>query len=215
MNDLELLRMIADLQRQIDALKTQDVAVNNSITRRGFVTTAPNDTTKFWRGDASWAVPPVPSSNPVILFASTTETTSNGAEQTAYTFSIPGGTLSTNNILRVRMVLDMSHSAVAAATMKLLYGATTLFTITVNTLGSNDGVTEVIFYLKGNGATNSQRGTGSMISVDVGFLNVGYGTGTAAEDSTAAKNLVIKFNSANAGNTWISRLCTVEKIVNT
>jgi hypothetical protein len=38
------------------------VVADNSITSKGVVATAPNDTTKFWRGDASWAVPPASSS---------------------------------------------------------------------------------------------------------------------------------------------------------
>lgn len=39
-------------------LSTSDVTTNNvSITKHGFTPKAPNDTTKFLRGDATWAVP--------------------------------------------------------------------------------------------------------------------------------------------------------------
>lgn len=39
------------------ALVSADIPLNTT-SQAGAVATAPNDTTKFWRGDASWAVPP-------------------------------------------------------------------------------------------------------------------------------------------------------------
>jgi hypothetical protein len=138
-----------------------------------------------------------------------------------YTKTIAAGDLSTNKALRLRIGFDALMATGSAGfsglRIQVLFGATTLWDASspgvfpINA-ARRAGVLELV--LQADGATNAQILTGVFLMGPAGapttgtgaFGNANDGTvvpfgGTAAEDSTAAKDLVVKVaplhNAAN------------------
>lgn len=160
-------------------------------------------------------------------------------ETTIFTFSVAGGTLSTNNMLRLTLVGQIQGGAAAdyTATIRLKYGATTMATGTfkatdwsnsfVANLPANTGVT-FIGNLAANGATNAQvatlqaecakvfawDSTGTLVLCAGRFNTATTARGTAAEDSTLAKTLAVtlQWSTAVAANTYTMEYATLEKL---
>jgi hypothetical protein len=137
--------------------------------------------------------------------------------------TVPANTLGTSNGIRGRFYISQLQdtSGVSAnLNITLIYGATTVATLTLTTPpspwspGSQQGHFD--FLLLANNSTSSQ--TGSIDAVVGGGANTGSNiknwidatTGTAAEDSTAAKTLAVKmqWSAASAG-----RIFTVNHFV--
>jgi hypothetical protein len=137
------------------------------------------------------------------------------AEQTLYSLSIKGGTLSTKNKVTLSLRGFVNGRNVAGAdtlTWRFKYGATTLVTFTqqLNSVGPVRLNTEpyaITVELMGHNATNAQTMRtisvmresvgGSIVPVSPGLLR-----GTATEDSTADKTLAVtvQFSFADANN---------------
>jgi len=118
----------------------------------------------------------------------------DNTEQTALSFSVPGGTLGTAHAIRVTIQARIIHSIAGTLTVKFKYGATTMLTITVpEGTSTADKSTDIHFLLAATGATNTQRVSGRVDMQDAAnTLRTRWNQeGTAAEDSTAAKTLAV------------------------
>lgn len=166
-----------------------DVTTNDvSVSKHGFAPKAPNSLTRFLRGDATWAELYRTGLNVVTSPTSVSNTTS---ETTLYTFSIPGGTLGTNRMLLLRTFMTSTHFN-AAGTLRFKYGATTLVTLSFpSTAGVRTYMIDLM--LRANGATNAQVALGCIF----GSMTAGA-SGTANEDSTANRNLVMTWQYSAA-----------------
>jgi len=139
--------------------------------------------------------------HPGLISSDTSDTVISGtSETTLFTDTVPGGTLGTDGVVRVRLhISDFDLTNVQTCTFKLKYGATTVIThgITGAFTASNlRGFLE--FTLMGAGATNSQEGylSGHMGSLHSSMNNGGTWTnptdeGTSAEDSTGDLTLAV------------------------
>ncbi len=119
------------------------------------------------------------------------------SEQTLYTFSVPGGTLSTANMLRLRIWGTQIDGNTTGNVYRIKYGGTTMLTITTTTVFLTAATFRIDVVLNANAATNAQR----MLALVEGFTIVGTPTlGTAAEDSTAAKSLAVTVQPSDIAN---------------
>ncbi len=157
---------------------------------------------------------------PVILDAAVQSTTvgNTANETTLYTFAIPAGTMGTANALKLTIIGTWKQNASKHMTIKLIYGATTVATIT-DSAYENSATTfnfKIEAYLCAQGATNAQFGTihyrtglKDSDSMDCGAQ------GTSTEDSTGALNLVVtcKWDGASADATLTSKYAILEKII--
>jgi hypothetical protein len=158
-----------------------------------------------------------------LLDKVTADTTvgNTGTETTIYTKSIVGGTLSTNNALRLTMQMkisldsDVSLGSHQSLALRFKYGATTLVTDTISGPATGSAITNkgliLVVDLSADGATNAQllheRGQLEAIVGSAGAGNPGFNDlvgmtsnvkfGTAAEDSTAAKTLLVSAQWTN------------------
>lgn len=144
-------------------------------------------------------------SGPALLARSVTSAAANNTtETTLFTTSIPGDTLSTNNKLRLHMVAALlNNSGVSyAPRIRIYYGATTIYDDTPTALASIAAARpfQITCDLAGAGATNAQvassttfvGGQNGLAGVTVANSALRHGLHIAvAEDSTAAKNLVV------------------------
>lgn len=158
------------------------------------------------------------SANPVWAAASTKIASSPGAtawqntdtsERTWFTTSVPGGTLGTGNVIRLRGFYEYVNGAsTATKQIKLKYGATTIFDSGALTPTSASitlrGFLEIV--ILANGSTSAQTGFLSMQAFTDQVLNPApsrianiNGRGTAAIDSTSAQNLLVTIQDG-AGN---------------
>lgn len=131
-------------------------------------------------------------------------------ETTVSTFSLPANILGTNNMVIGTIYLsdlDIRGAAGATLTLRLKYGATTLVSLLFAPAGTaTNGQAKIEVYLAAVGATNSQKGTMSLYRNPTAASGAWDGAiitpGTAAEDSTAAKNLIVtaQWSEANSGD---------------
>lgn len=157
------------------------------------------------------------------------EVVSTTTETTVYTFSVPGGTLSTLRFLDIAMIGDVLNNGIGSNTVqiRLKYGATTILdtgAISIGNTGATRGYLCFRARISAKNATNAQiahgvygfsQGTGAAgtLAQLTGGAGVQYeGTGTAAEDSTAAKNLVLTIqNGLSSAN--LSSFCRVVQVI--
>lgn len=148
---------------------------------------------------------------PKLLNTITTDVTfsSSTAENTLLSYSVPGGTLGTSNVIRVTMhVNPLGVTTTNTWTLRLKYGATTLTTYTYTGSGTLGAAGKMEFLLAGAGTTGTQNGS-YVLSLGqnsyVGNANTvrqlfgESGQGTSSEDSTAAKTLAITSQHSNSG----------------
>jgi hypothetical protein len=130
-----------------------------------------------------------------VAVATVTNTTT---ETTVYSFSVPGGTLGTNDAIRMTLVGSWVNNTGGGDTVviRVKYGATTIFSYTYNPTNGSYGVNLETF-LSALNATGAQVANSRFTAVQ-GLTGAGavptdiLGThATIAEDSTAAKNLVV------------------------
>lgn len=139
------------------------------------------------------------------IFTSTTQVTVNNTvvETTLFSFTLLGGSLSTNRLLQMRSMIAVESNAGTTYTFRLKYGATTILTIALPVVIANSYY-PLFMDLKGDAATNAQEAHGSIIHDQSGSTFRGISArGTAAEDSTANKTLAltVQLGSAGAGIT--------------
>jgi hypothetical protein len=149
-----------------------------------------------FRGDGSQLTNlPLGPSSPAIDKVTTNATVvSTAAETNLYSFSVSGGTLGTNNVLRLTIqISDLDVVDGDNCVLRLKYGGTTLASVTVaNSTGS--GVTNakasISLFLAGDGASNTQIGSIVFRGSHAAFSS-SVAQGTSAVDSNAAQTLVV------------------------
>lgn len=137
---------------------------------------------------------------PMSLMESVTETTvtNTTVETTVATMSLPGGILGTNNILLIATYGILTNTSGAQANPQIFvrYAAANCGSCSI--FGAN-GITNQgtygLAYLKGNGATNAQKG--AVLTYGDPTQTLGA-TSTAAIDSTVAQTLTVTFKWGSA-----------------
>jgi hypothetical protein len=131
-------------------------------------------------------------------------------ETSVYSFSVPGGSLSTNRQIRLHLVGDVLNNSAGtlALQIKIKYGATTVATFAgsvSNAGGANRAPIEVRCTIDAANATNAQVSFSSAVMPGNGVNNSTNGVADAtfsihhsshlsmAEDSTAAKTLSVTY----------------------
>lgn len=149
----------------------------------------------------------------------TDTTVSNDAtEQTLGNYTIPANGLGTGNVYRMTLLIT-NWDATDNFTLRYKYGGTELGALGLG--GSNLILSygKLEYYLAANGATNAQEGTligwglqqGVVVSANTMSI---HSTGTATEDSTAAKDMTvtIDYQSATANDKITVTQVFVEKL---
>jgi len=182
------------------------------------VSETPDVTKSMTVADLKAAIPP----SGTKLYASATPIAQENttSEITLITVTVPGGTLGTNNAIKIKWWVDTGNyipAAKATMTIRLKYGATTIATW-VNTAStvadSYAGFWEAL--LIADGATNAQDGkiNNFMFQTDGGgqLIPTLATVGTATEDSTANKTLAVtcQWSSANSSYKIILSAAIVE-----
>jgi hypothetical protein len=123
-------------------------------------------------------------------------------ETTLYSFSVPGGTLSTNNLLRLTLqITDLDVSDSSQCLLRFKYGGTTLAAVSIyrDMASLVNGKSLITFVIAGDGATNAQLGTAFFHGASSTFDNQ-VAQGTSAVDSTAAQTLTVTADWDRASN---------------
>lgn len=159
----------------------------------------------------------------LLLTASGVSFNNTTAETTLFTTTLTGGSLSTNNGVRIRILIsDFDMVSGRTFTVKLNYGATTLYSLDIPSSAVASSLKgEIVCYLFANGATNAQVGAGNIVVHTVSTFDQISGSaynvasGTATEDSTANKTLAVTGSfsgAASAGNSFTSVVSLAEII---
>ena len=138
----------------------------------------------------------------------TTDVTNTAVETTVYSFSVPGGTLSTSNALRFTMTGYIDMTASVTGTVRIRFGGTQLWAGNIVTAATTKGPMEMVATINANNATNSQRSVVRMTSVADGtnatdgnnlvLVTDGGAHSSLALDSTTAQTLSVTFTWASA-----------------
>lgn len=152
----------------------------------------------------------------VLLDRSTTQVPADNTASpvTLYSFSIPGGLLSTNKGVRLHIFGQRSNNNVANnPTLRVKLGATNLVSIASdpNTSAGTliDYHQEIVLY--NNGAANAQKAAARHYipgATAGGWVQ----SGTATEDTTSAKTLAVEvqWGTADANNRWRREMAILE-----
>jgi hypothetical protein len=159
------------------------------------------------------------------------EVVNTTTETTVYSFTVPGGTLGTNGMLRITFLGSQLNNSGgnAGLTFRLSYGGTVIgFSDTTVTPDADRGVVWGEAYLAAVGATNSQRSF-SRVGVTAGVANVVANPPTVdtiaiatafssnnglAIDSTQNQTLAItaQWGTAAATISYLLQMVVVEKL---
>ena len=161
---------------------------------------------------------------PVILDRDVTsqEVINTTTETTIYSFTVPANTLGSDRAIRLTLIGDHLKNIGGAdtITIRIKFGATTIFSSVLNTGASADRRAILIeFFLSANNATNAQvasthylmgtnntvGGAGTSISADVFAIH-----NSIAEDTTGALALVITFEHSAADAALGTKVFTVQ-----
>lgn len=165
----------------------------------------------------------------IAISSSSTEIADNSTVETnIFSHSIPANALGTTNGLRFKVYVQNFSTSSASSSdpvFRLKYGSTTLATITLdNAAGAvSDYKGHIEGVLIADSSTSAQRGTMELflakndVNTDNGAIATSVfslQTGTAAEDSTGALNLIlsIQWGDASATNDFVPAGYTVELI---
>jgi hypothetical protein len=131
--------------------------------------------------------------------ANTTILGTNHAETNLYSFAVPGGTLSTSNMLRLTIqISDLDIVDGDNFVLRFKYGTTTVLSMTISNDTQNsftNGKGLVSFIIAGDGSTSSQIGTARFHTTL--FAPGSIAQGTSAIDSTVTQTLAVSVDWAN------------------
>jgi len=140
-----------------------DITTNDvSTTKHGFVPKAPNNTTTFLRGDASWAAP-------VLSLTFKNGTTTKDASDASATQNIAHGLGATPKQVRIKAICEGAGGAGDSilAISETVYNGTTQSSVSFYTTSTNfasgNGTVATTFTLNINGASGTQTG---VVTVD-------------------------------------------------
>lgn len=205
------------------------LTVQPSTGRVGVGTTSPGYTldvsgtvnAQYLRGDGSQLtnLPVGPSSTAIDKVTANTTVVNTSAETNLYSFSVPGGALGTNNVLRLTVQLtDIDARISDSCVLRFKYGGITFGSIS---LGNNDpdfnltnGKAMLTMILAADGATNSQVASVFARTTSVVWQSPSYIQGTSAVDSNLAQTLVITadWNAASNSNSVTLGQAVLEKL---
>lgn len=155
----------------------------------------------------------------------------SSAETSIFSYSVTGNMLSTNKVLRLTIIGDyLGNSATARfITLRIKYGATTLYADATNTLTIDAGRRAVylVAIITNQNATNAQALGGHFAISDAGSATSGIGdigddetmvnsslSGVASEDSTLTKTLDVTIqHSAAEANVSFRRLLGILELL--
>jgi hypothetical protein len=168
----------------------------------------------------------MPTTNPLSTFIGadvTTVTVSGTAAETAiFTITIPGGTLGTQNGVRVTIYGTYVKNAAGSMEIRAKYGATTVCDSGAGTIAPGASATAEQFILLvnlfGGGTTGTQKGSmqmgASLESGNVGLVTTNFDYGTATEDSTVDKTFTVTVQwSSNSGSlSFVKEVAVCERV---
>ena len=198
--------LVLNPSTKLDDLATPDdnTDLDVSTSRHGLTPKAPNDTTKFLRGDATWAT--IAASVPSSLSTQYADAGNVGTgEDTLHTYTMPGGTLAANgDMVEIIAMFDTATNS-NAKTIKLHFGGTTLVSNST-TLVNNQNIYIRALVIRSGAAT--QVGSAVMHSPLVTILEA-HNTAPA---ETLSGNVVIKTTGeATSDNDIIAKMFTVRR----
>lgn len=145
------------------------------------------------------------------VYMSTTaqEVYATSTETSIGSFSLAGGSLGTNNYVKIEIPFqDLDVGNARSMTVRLKYGSTTVCSAAATSSGTFVNVAGTITaYLMASGATNTQKGNLQVLGLERNVIDTSidyaislYDDGTAAEDSTAAKtvDVTIQFSDTSS-----------------
>lgn len=136
-------------------------------------------------------------------------------ETTIYTYTIPGGTLSTGNAIKLMIPYKLTNTVGAVTfTTKLYYGATTIATaVTPSIASTNNGSGHVYVYLLANASASAQIGT--LIVNEQGSTDDYEAStrGTATENSATDLVLAVKVTLSTASANFTFRKLLAEGLL--
>lgn len=165
-----------------------------------------------------------PQTNPIALKVITASVaiTNSAAETNFVSYTVPGGTFSTANMIRgeVRVSLANNSGSSNDFTVNVKYGGTTVCTFRKFTHTSGADLFGLVyrFWIKATGATNAQQGQAAPLlwgaegaDGNGGVINTSA-IATASIDSTANQILLItgKHSVAHANTSATMRIATLE-----
>ncbi len=131
--------------------------------------------------------------------ATSSNVASSSAETDILSFTLPANTLSTNHIINMKLHCNYFNNTGIAQTftLRLKYGSTTIASFTSISINSSSAHRIMILdaYIRGNGATNAQKG--NLFQQSTSF-STATDPGTAAEDSTTPLTLKITVQHSNS-----------------
>ena len=174
-----------------------------------------------------WAAP-----GDFLRGASQLDVVNTAAETAIFTGSVPAGALGTDRMVRLTLFGDYLNNSGApkTATLRVKYGATTLWGDIGASLAGNDPLRrawQLELFLGNQGATNNQQLGGRVAMMPTTAASVaGLGAatvtptydvvfhGSAAEDSTAAKTLAVTVQHSAAASTvsWRRQYAALELV---
>lgn len=145
----------------------------------------------------------------VLNIEATDFATTTDAPETVYSFSIPGGTLDTDNRLRLTLTGDQAGGT-GSTDMRVIYGSTTL--ILVATTPANDPAPWIIeVVLSADDATNAQVAHILIMGEDAIFDT---GVGTSAEDSTGTLTFSVTIDTNDVNQNYTMTHAVLELLTN-
>ena len=154
-----------------------------------------------------------------VVAATVSGTTS---ETTVYTYTVPGGTLGTNKMLRLTLLGTINcGTATTSGTIRAKYGATTVCAVGLGNSGSSSYAMRFSFELSALNSASSQVGVAVFLrgsnSSDDGTSTTTAGAvypcyGTAAEASAADKALTITIQPGSSLQSYYVKVVQLELI---
>lgn len=157
-----------------------------------------------------------------FLTSATSDTTFNNssAENTLFSYSLAGGVLGSNKIVKVRAVVEMVNSSSNVnCTFRAKYGSTTIGSFGTSGVTGTPSFTAtfiVDFCVIGAGSTSSQEGFVSYTQTGTTFSPVaGALKGSSSIDSTTSQNIVItaQMDAATASGTSAVRMYFIDQLL--
>lgn len=188
-------------------VRNGNVTLSDGDIKSGQVVTVIYDGTNFQMQSQTSS----PSSRRLHTFTTNVVVASDTNETALLTFTLPGGLLSTSNIVRGLINFSALGNDTGTCTLRLKNGATTISTITLSVTSFPSVEGELTFEIIGAGATNSQEGVLRISADTSNSMDITGGDfamirdrvyGTSAVDNTTDQTVAVtvQFSASSASN---------------